>query len=244
MTFTFATVMRGAGLLVVLTVGPVFAASPTFTNPLDITNPYRPFKSGAIKVYTGKKGQLSVVADLYLPQTRTFLLNGVPVACHEIQETEFVGGQLSETSANFSAQADDGTVYYFGELVDGYTNGVLDGTHEGSWLVGGPTLPTDPPETFTNDKPGVFMPANPKTGDIFRVEDLLPVLDETDTIEAANLAVKMPGGMFGNAIQMLETSVLPNEGPGETKWYAPGVGVLKGKTQGETFALVASTLFQ
>jgi hypothetical protein len=181
--------------------------------------PLRVFQPGGVKVYSGKKNnQLSVLVDLYLPTTRTFQWNAVSIPCHMIQETEFTGGGLTEISINFSAQADDGTVYYFGELVDGYTNGVLDGTHDGSWLVGGATLPTDPPVTFNSPKPGVFMAANPMVGDHFKPEDLAGFLDETDTITGTGLTVKTPAGKFTNAVSILETSILPGEGPGETKW--------------------------
>jgi hypothetical protein len=96
-----------------------------------------------VQVFSGSKGgNLSVIVDLYLSDTRTFTWNATSIPCHEIQETEFTGGQLNEISVNLSAQTDDGTVYYFGEFVNGHTDGVLDGTHEGSWLLGGPTLPT------------------------------------------------------------------------------------------------------
>jgi hypothetical protein len=216
---------------------------PTFTNPLNITNPLRVFQPGGVKVYSGKKNnQLSVLVDLYLTTTRTFQWNAVSIPCHMIQETEFTGGVLTEISTNFSAQADDGTVYYFGELVDGYTNGVLDGTHDGSWLVGGATLPTDPAVTFNSPKPGVFMAANPMVGDHFKPEDLAGFLDETDTITGTGLTVKTPAGKFTNAVSILETSILPGEGPGETKWYVPGIGVIKGRTKGESFNLLSSSL--
>jgi hypothetical protein len=229
------------GLLASVAATPAWA-DPTFTNPLNITNPYRVFQPGAVKVFSGKKGHdLSVIVDIYLADTRTFQWNAASIPCRIIQETEFTGGKLSEISVNFSAQADDGTVYYFGELVDGYTNGVLDGTHAGSWVVGTP-LNTDPPGTFSTTKPGIFMSANPMLGDSFKTEDLAGFLDETDTITGTNLTVKTPAGTFGKAISVLETSALPGEGPGETKWYVPGIGVVRGVTKGETFKLLSSSL--
>ena len=217
-------------------------AAPTFTHPLDITNPYHPFQPGAVKIYTGHKdGKASVLADLFLSTPRTFQLNGTAVQCAALQETEFEGGQLIEISTNFSAQADDGTVYYFGEVVDTYDNGAVVG-HEGSWLVGGPTLPSDPAETIGASAPGVFMPASPRQDDTFKPEDLLPFLDETDTVKGVNQSVNTPAGRLTPSIQILETSALPGEIP-ETMWYAAGVGVVKGRTQNEDFTLVASTLF-
>ncbi len=78
-------------------------------------------------------------------------------------------------------------------------------------------------------------------GDSFQPEDLFPIVDETVTVKKVGPRVRVPAGRFDNAIQVLETSRLPDSPP-ETKWYAAGVGVVKGKTRGERFALVASTI--
>ena len=216
------------------------AATPTFSNPLGITNPYQPFSVGAVKVYNGRKERKAdVVVDLFLAETRAFRLNGSSVKCHILQETEFQGGQLTEISRNHFAQADDGTLYYFGELVDEYQNGVIN-SHEGSWLVGGPSDPDDPPGTANAPAPTVFMPAAPARGDVFKQEDLAPIVDETDTVKAVGLTVHVPGGRFHNSIQVLETTTLGDKP--ETKWYARGIGPIKSKAPGEQSALVASTL--
>ncbi len=231
------------GALILATLSPAWMASastPTFTKPLDITNPYQPFPVGAVKVYHGRKdGKADVVVDLFLAETRTFQLNGTPVACHILQETEFLGGQLIEISRNHLAQADDGTLYYFGELVDDYQDGAING-HEGSWLVGGATDPSDPPSAADAPAPTVYMPASPARGDVFKQEDLAPTVDETDTVKAVGLRVHVPGGRFPNCIRVLETTTLGDEP--ETKWYARGVGPIKSKAPGEKSALVASTL--
>jgi len=215
---------------------------PTFSNPLSITNALSPFQAGAVKVFAGRKdSRPSIIVDIYLAMTRTFALNGAPVPCAILQETEFNGGQLIEVSQNFFAQADDGAVYYFGEIVDSYDKGVIV-SHEGSWLVGGPTAATDPPETATAIQPGLFMPAQPQVGDVFKPEDLFPVVDETVTVQRIHQTVTVPAGKFVDAIEVQETTRL-GDAP-EVKWYAPGVGVIKGQTKNESFALVASTLRQ
>jgi hypothetical protein len=227
-------------LLVTLETPPTAAAVPTFTDPLTFTNPYQPFQPGAVKVFRGRKdGAPSILVDLYLTAARTFRVGGADVPAHILQETEFENGAVVEISQNFLAQADDGTVFYFGELVDGYENGVVT-SHEGSWLVGGATMPSDPAETANAAMPAVFMPATPQVGSSFRPEDLFPIVDETDEVKAIGLSVGTPAGRFGRSIRVVETTQLGD--PPETKWYGAGVGVLKGKTKGETFALVASTL--
>src|SRR2546427_694957 len=111
------------------------AGAPTFSNPLNITNRYQPFQPGGVKVYRGTKGTTTqLVVDLYLSDTRTFVVNGTSVPCRILQEIAFENGQLVEISLNYFAQADDGTVYYFGETVDIFKNGSIK-SHEGSWLV-------------------------------------------------------------------------------------------------------------
>jgi hypothetical protein len=177
---------------------------PVFSNPLVITNKYQPFQPGGIKVYRGTTGSVREVAvDLYLADART--VGGVP--CRILEETAFEGGQLVEVSRNFFAQADDGTVYYFGEIVDIYEDGVVT-SHEGSWLVGGPTLPSDPTDTADAPAPTVFMPATPELGDIFKQEDLFPTVDETDQVIAVDRTVRVEAGRFKGTIKILESSQL------------------------------------
>jgi hypothetical protein len=213
---------------------------PVFSDPLTFTNRFQPFQPGGLKIYTGRKdGETSLIADLYLKDTRTFMAGGRPVEARVLEETEFSGGALIEISRNFFAQADDGSVYYFGELVDEFDGGVVVG-HDGSWLVGGATDPNDPVVTADAPDPTLFMPANPEAGDVFKQEDLAPVVDETDTVVATDQMVNTIGGRFTGAIRVLETTVLGD--PPETKWYAPGVGAVRGRTKHEEFVLSASTL--
>ena len=230
-----------AGLAGIPAHASVPTGPPTFSNPTSITNVYAPFVPGGVKVYSGHDGgSKTVIVDLFETQTRTFDIGpGEHVETRILQETEFDDGTLSEISRNYFAQADDGTVYYFGETVDTYEDGVVTG-HGGSWLVGGPTDAGDPAETATAAAPNVFMPANPEVDDVFKPEDTLPVVDETDTVKDVGLTVQTPAGKFPNAIKIVESSSL--DSGTETKWYAAGVGVVKGKAKGENFVLQASTI--
>lgn len=232
-----------APLAGLLALGPAPASPPVqpavFSNPLEITNPYHPLVPGAIKVYTGRSdGERVVILDLHLHDTRVFQVGGVDVPTRVLQETEFEGGELVEISSNFFAQADDGTVYYFGEVVDDYEDGQIVG-HEGSWLVGGPTLPSDPPETANAAAPAVFMPGNPEVGDTFKPEDVFPIADETVRVLSLNRRVVVPVGRFQGAMEVEETSPLSTGR--ERKWYVPGLGVVKGLGKRELFQLVAVT---
>ena len=116
-------------------------------------------------------------------------------------------------------------MYYFGETVDVFENGVVV-DQSGSWLVGGPTEQSDPPGTTTAEVPALFMPANPQLHEKFKPENLFPIVDETDKITGVNLTVDVPAGRFTNCIRVRESSQLDDEI--EIKFYAPGVGVIKG----------------
>ncbi|MBI3849511.1 MAG: hypothetical protein HY298_04355 [Verrucomicrobia bacterium] len=213
---------------------PTFSASQTFTNQ------FFPFQTNAVKVYQGKSGKSKeVVVDLYTTDTRSFIFNLGLVTCRVLQEMSFDDGQLVEISRNFFAQSDNGSVYYFGEIVDIYENGVIT-NHEGSWLVGGATLPSDPPGTGNASAPTLFMPANPELNDTFKQEDIAPIADETDMVIGVGLSVKVPAGQYANAIEILESTSL--DSTTEKKWYAPGVGVIKSMAKGEKLQLISSTL--
>ena len=212
---------------------------PTFTNPLSITNDFHPFVVGGVKTFEGKgQGGDLLVIDTYLSQTRTFQLGSTSVATRVLKEEEYEDGELAEISLNYFAQADDGTVYYFGEVVDNYENGVIT-DHGGSWLVGGPTLPTDPPETADADEPAVFMPGAFDVGDTWKPEDLFPFVDETVELLQIGAGVNTPAGHFEDCIKVRETSAISTGH--EFKWYASGVGVVKVLAGGEWLKLESTT---
>ncbi|MBI4880026.1 MAG: hypothetical protein HY812_10270 [Planctomycetes bacterium] len=238
--------LAGAAFLLLLSSSAplraaVPAGPPVFSQPLTITNEWSPFEEGAMKVFRGTAdGERVVTTHSHLAATRTFLWGGGPVETRIVREMEFERGVLMEASLRYFAQADDGTVYCFGELADAYQDGVVV-SHEGSWLVGGATLPSDPPGTPAAVDPTVFMPAHPEVGDQFKPEDLYPVVDETVTVVATVQAVKVEGGTFKNVLRLKETSLIPGSGL-ERKWIASGVGVIRSRGEGERLALISTSL--
>ena len=226
-----------------LTWADVPSGPPAFSDPLTIDNAFFPFVPNGLKIFTGSDHGTKLEArDFYRTDTRAFELNGVSVQCRILVEEAYEAGELVERSFNYFAQADDGTVYYFGEVVNNSVGGVID-NHDGSWLVGGPNPALgDPPETGDASDPTVFMPANPALGDVFKPEDLFPLVDETAEIVGVDLDVIVHKVKYDGAIKVEESTLLA---PGtEFKWYAPGVGVVKVQTRGETLRLSFSTLVQ
>jgi hypothetical protein len=233
----------GAALTLVglAAVAEVPTDPPTFSDPLTFENEYFPFEVGAIRLLGGpEEGAIAVALDLFHPGTRLFPLDGGTVECRILEEVAFEDGEYVETSLNYFAEADDGTVYYFGEVVDNYEDGELV-DHEGSWLVGGPTLPSDPAETATATEPAVFMPGDPEVGDVFKPEDLFPFVDETALVVHDDYTVYGSVDVYEGTLVIRETSQLS---PGsEYKAYAPGIGVVAIQAVGTRLDLYGSTFF-
>jgi hypothetical protein len=184
-------------------------ATPTFSNPTSVTNPLFPKSSLAQVVQLGVEGgDRTRFEATQLEDTRIISWNGRQV---ETTVTQFVGyrnGRLIEVALDYYAQADDGSVWYFGEEVANYDNGVvLD--HKGTWLAG------------RDGPPGMIMPANPKVGDVYRPENIPGLVFEEATVKAINQTVDGPRGRVRGAMRM-EAHLM--DGSVEDKLYAPGYG--------------------
>ena len=66
---------------------------------------------------------------------KTFKIGDQSVEVFAVEDREWEDGVLAEVAVDYFAQADNGTVYYFGEEVDEYAKGKIIG-HEGSWMFG------------------------------------------------------------------------------------------------------------
>ena len=142
-----------------------------------------------------------------LPGTKTIDWNGSYGAVVS-QMVVFKNGRIIEAALDYFAQADDGSVWYLGEDVSNFENGVVV-NHDGTWLAG-------------RDGPGgMIMPAKPKLGDVFNSENIPGLVSEVDTVAATGLTVQTPSGPVGDAIRIRE---LPMDGKQEEKVYAPGYG--------------------
>jgi hypothetical protein len=200
-------------------------ATPVFTNPTAITNPYLPLSSLNQDILEGKEDGKAVRVERTRKEgTKAFTVNGQQVAAMIVEDREFVKGVLKEVTLDYFAQGDDGTVYYLGEDVDMYKNGKVV-NHEGAWLYGVHT------KTL-----GVIMPANPKVGDKFRPEDVPRITREEDTVISVTETVTVPAGMYTNCLKVREKT---SDGDVEFKYYAPGVGVVKEDPEDGELSLIS-----
>jgi hypothetical protein len=200
-------------------------AAPVFTNPMKITNKYLPLSSLRRDVLEGMEGGRKIRVERTMkPGTREFELHGKKIQTSIMEDREFEAGKLKEVTLDYFAQADDGTVYYFGEKVDMYRNGKVIG-HEGAWLTG-----------EHNARPGVLFPGKPELGVRFQSEAVPGIAEESDEVIALDETVTEPAGTFKHCIKIKE--LVPGEKP-EYKYYAPGVGVVREVPSGGDIKLVS-----
>ena len=191
-------------------------------NPRDfstnIDNPLFPLSTLGPKTFEGQDTDPDTGAVLAARLESAVLGKTRKVAGVEVlvlQEKVFANDELIERALDFFAQHEDGTVYYFGELVDNYENGkIVD--HDGSWLAG-----------KNGAEPGIVMPADPFVGQTFNQENAPGVAEDQSRVLALDENVKTPAGKFKGCAKFEDTNPLDSPPTTEFKWFCPGVGLVR-----------------
>jgi hypothetical protein len=184
-------------------------ATPSFSNPTQVHNPLFPISDLHSVVLLGREeGRRFRSETTLLPGTRTVVWNGQRIGVLVSQYMAWRRGRLEEVALDRYAQADDGSVWYFGEDVVDYARGHVF-TTEGTWLAG------------REGPPAMIMPAQPRVGDAFRTENVIGIVFEEVTVKAVDRTVAGPhgpvaGAMVGEELHLDETT--------ERKTFAPGYG--------------------
>src|SRR5919106_1879024 len=197
-------------------------AMPIFSDPTNITNPLFPISDQASVLMLGTVEDLPFRSEVtLLPQTRIFEWSGQKVEARVSQYLAFLDGRIEEVAYDHYAQADDGSVWYFGEDVFNFADGAIANT-EGSWLAG-------------RDGPAaMIMPSNPRVGDVYRPENIPGLVFEEVTVKEVDGTVEGPLGSVDGAMMVEE---LHADGGTETKTFAPGYGEFFTAAGGEVEAL-------
>jgi hypothetical protein len=211
-----------------LTGQAVDDVEPQFSNPTAITNPLLPVAELAQAVQLGVDGGLPLRIEVTLmPETRTIEWEGRQVETLVSQFISYRDGRILEVAYDYFAQADDGSVWYFGEEVDNYGDGRI-ANHGGAWLAG------------EDGPPGMIMPASPQEGDIFRPENIPGLVFEEVVVLETDVATDGPSGEVTGAIRVEEHLM---EGDTEQKIWAPGYGEFRTEAASEvvTMAIAVPT---
>jgi hypothetical protein len=195
---------------------------PSFSDPTHITNPFFPTSTLTQVVQLGEEAHEPARVEItLLPETRTIEWDGREVETVVRQFIAYSDGLVVEVALDFLAQADDGSVWYFGEDVFNYEDGIV-ADRDGTWLAG-------------RDGPaGMIMPAHPKVGDVYRPENIPGLVFEEVTVTATGETMDGPWGPIEGAIrtrEQIEKNVF------EDKAFAPGYGEFHIQTEDELIDL-------
>jgi hypothetical protein len=204
--------------------------APPFSHPTEVTNPLFPISDLHSAVLAGRiDGKPFHTETTLLPYTRTIEWTpGHPVETLVSQYMAFLDGRLQEVALDYYAQADDGSVWYFGEDVNDYNARGLVAFQTDSWLAG------------QDGPPAMIMPGDPKVGDTFRTENIPGLVFEEVTVKTTNKTVagptgKVPGAMVGEELH--------DDAQTSDKVFAPGYGEFLTRDQDgvEAMALAVPT---
>ncbi|HEV8572530.1 MAG TPA: hypothetical protein VGR49_05725 [Actinomycetota bacterium] len=196
-----------------LTVAPesarVDVAMPTFSDPTDISNPLFPVSDQESVLMLGTVDGKSFRTEVtLLPYTRIIEWEEQRVETLVSQYNAFLDGSIEEVAYDYYAQADDGSVWYFGEDVFDFRDGAIVVT-EGTWLAG-------------RDGPAaMIMPGDPHVGDVYRSENAPGFVFEEVTVKSVGESLDGPLGPIEGGMVAEE---LHSDGTTEEKIFAPGYG--------------------
>lgn len=183
-------------------------------NPADfsaqITNPYFSLPVGKTFVYEGKTADGIERVEISIPgDTREIM--GVETLVY--RDIVTLDGQVVEDTRDYLAEDREGNVWYFGEDVDNYKNGVL-ADHGGSWIAGS-----------DGAQPGIWMKARPKVGETYRQEYYAGEAEDMADVVSVSETVVTKSATYQNCLQTYDYTPLDPDAR-EYKYYCPEVGGL------------------
>jgi hypothetical protein len=199
-------------------------SAPPFSDSTKVTNPLFPISDLHSAILSGRvDGKPFHTETTLLPYTRVIdWSEGQRVETLVSQYVAYLDGRIEEVALDYYAQADDGSVWYFGEDVFNYDeDGVIAHT-EGTWLAGkeGPAA--------------MIMPADSKVGDVHRPENIPGLVFEEVEIKTVGTTVDGPLGPVDGAIVGRE---LHDDGSFSDKTFAPGYGEFFSAHEGDVEAI-------
>jgi len=177
-----------------------------------VTNTYFPLIVGSVFKYQSQtEDGLENIVVTVLSETKVI----AGVNCTVVRDIVSIDGQVIEDTHDWYAQDKDGNVWYMGEDVSNYENGVLV-DNEGSFEAG-----------IDGAKPGMIMMANPIIEMPSRQEYYFNVAEDWGKVIAKGVSVTSTYGTFSNCIKTADWNALEPDAPIEYKYYAPNVGLVR-----------------
>jgi hypothetical protein len=188
--------------------------SDTGGNPYFSLDPGTKLTLEGIEDRTPARVEITVLGDLEPIDFETE--DGTPISlmARVVEEREWEDGELAEVSRNYVARCvETGDVFYFGEDVDDYEDGVVVG-HDGAWRAG-----------VDGALPGPIMPGRLLMGSRYYQENAPGVaLDRAEHV-AEGMTVITPAGEFHDCVKVRETSRL-DASDVSIKLHCSGIGLV------------------
>ena len=176
-----------------------------------INNSFLPLKPGATFIYSAETEEGTERVEVEVLSEARIVMG---ITCVVVRDRAFLENELLEETYDWFAQDRDGNVWYFGEDVDNYSNGVM-ANHFGSWEAG-----------IDGAEPGIIMLANPVIGLHYRQEFYVGEAEDEGEVVAKNESVTVAAGAFSGCLKIKETNPLDPDFL-EYKYYARGIGLVK-----------------
>jgi hypothetical protein len=211
----------GVLLLFMQGTSQVYTSATTAVNPSQfvkvINNPYFFLEPGTTCVYAGYTDEGREILQVTVSHQKKIILG---VECTVVTETVMSDGILNEVSVNWYAQDKTGNVWYFGEDSKLYEKGLVTST-EGSWEAG-----------KNGASAGIIMEGTPHIGDIYQQELAPGIAEDMAQVTSTTKTVKVRSEIFTSCLKTKEWTPL-DPGVVEFKWYAKGVGMILGESEGK-----------
>jgi hypothetical protein len=202
-------------------------AGATQTNPCEdpehstfvkeVDNKFFPLKPGTTFVYKGEEEGVPSRNTVEVTEDKKTILGVETTVVHDrVFKGKGNKEYLAENTFDWYAQANDGTVCYFGEdtkELDKHGNVI---STEGSWEAG-----------VNGAKPGIIMEAHPEVGDTYQQEFAPGVAEDMAKVLSLDKSTCVPYRCFDNLLLTKEWTPL-EPGVAEHKYYAKDVGFIRG----------------
>jgi hypothetical protein len=191
-----------------------------FVDPLAIgnvvdPNPYFPLVPGTQWVYEGGDEVITVKVT-----EKTKLIEGV--TCIVVNDLVAEDGVPVENTDDWYAQDKEGNVWYCGEIAKNYETFEGDDPEEpelvdieGSWKAG-----------RDGAKPGYLMLAAPQVGDVYRQEVSWGDAEDVAEVTSTTGSETVPAASCSGDCLITRDFTAIEPGINESKYYAPGVGLI------------------
>lgn len=184
-------------------------------NPADfstqINNKYFALPVGKKLTYeTVQQGKVTETIEIEILR-ETKMVEGVETVVY--LDKEYKNGQLVEETRDYLAQHKNGDVWYFGEDVNNFWNGILV-NHSGSFLHG-----------KDGAKAGIWMKAEQRIGDSYKQEFYAGHAEDIRDTVAVGETVSTKSGTYTDCVKVYDWTPLEKNAR-EHKYHCPQVGAL------------------